>query len=74
MALDDGDRGVVVLSVRAGSNAQFNRIQRGDIIMSVSGEQIETVEDLVRVAEIPTRSWRIRLKRNGRLYTFNFRK
>ncbi len=75
LALDDGDRGVVVLSVRAGSIAQrANRIQRGDIIMAVSGEQIETVEDLVRVANIPARSWRIQLKRNGRRYNLIFRR
>jgi Do/DeqQ family serine protease len=74
LALDDDDRGVVVLSVRAGSLAERHRIRPNDIIMAVSGEQIKTVDDLERVARFQARSWQIQLKRKGRLYTLIIRR
>ena len=68
LSLDDDDRGVVVVSVAPGSQAQRSRLQPGDLIMNVSGERIENVEDLARAASSPAARWRIQLKRRGRLY------
>ena len=68
LSLDDDDRGVVVVSVAPGSHAQRSRLQPDDLIMSVSGERIESVEDLARAASSPAARWRIQLKRRGRLY------
>ena len=74
LALDDDDRGVVVLSVRPGSQADRHRFQPSDIIIAVSGVRIETVEDLERVSHTAARPWQIILKRNGQPYNLVIRR
>jgi S1-C subfamily serine protease len=66
LQLQNADRGVVILDVDAGSYASNVGFRRGDIIISVNGEKIAKTGDLARVAESPSRTWRILINRGGR--------
>ncbi len=47
LALQAGDRGVVVTGVVQGSPADFAQIQRGDLILQVNRRRVKTVDDVL---------------------------
>ncbi|MDA9008649.1 Do family serine endopeptidase [Alphaproteobacteria bacterium] len=59
--------GVAVVSVERGSPAAYSRFRESDLILSVNGVQIETVADLVDIANRALRQWEITYKRAGRV-------
>ena len=56
-------KGVIVLSIARGSPSHRLRLRPGDILLSVNGERIESVEGLQEVLEVPAGQWRISLRR-----------
>ncbi len=65
LRLDAQSRGVVVTGVASGSAAQSVGFQKGDIVVSVNNQKIETSADLDRVTRAGSRQWRITINRGG---------
>jgi len=60
--------GVAVSDVKGGYAAQVG-FQKGDILMSINGVKIKSVDELRRVLERPVGSWRFVINRGGRMIT-----
>ncbi len=73
LQLQNADQGVVILDVDAGSYASNVGFRRGDIIVSVNGQNISKTRDLARATEAPNRTWRIRINRGGQQISAVFR-
>lgn len=56
--------GVVIVRIEAGPAERF--VKRGDVIISVNGQVITSVEDLTAALSGEDSSWRIEIKRGGR--------
>ncbi|MGE3148568.1 MAG: DegQ family serine endoprotease [Pseudorhodoplanes sp.] len=65
LRLDPSAEGVVILDVGNGSPAQRFGFRRGDVVVSVNGEQVAKSRDLDRVTSAGGRLWRITIIRNG---------
>jgi len=65
LRLDNKSRGVVIVSVADGSEAETVGFQKGDIVVSVNGQKIEKSADLDRVTRAGSRLWRITIDRGG---------
>jgi len=65
LRLDPQSQGVVVLGVASGSTAQTFGLQRGDIVVAVNGQKIQTSADLDRVTRAGSRVWRVVINRGG---------
>jgi Do/DeqQ family serine protease len=65
LQLRNADQGVVILDVDAGSYASNVGFRRGDVILSVNGERIGKTRDLARVADAPSRAWRVVIRRGS---------
>jgi Do/DeqQ family serine protease len=72
LRLDTQARGVVVVAVADGSEAQSLGFQKGDIIVSVNNQKIERPNDLDRVTRAGGRQWRITINRGGQQITVMF--
>ncbi len=59
--------GVVVVDVDRGSAAARYGFRSGDIIMRAQRKAIEDTDQLVEILERPSRLWRLRLDRRGRI-------
>jgi Do/DeqQ family serine protease len=62
----DTDSGVVILDVDDGSYASNLNFKRGDIVVQVNGDRIGTTRELDRIAQNPSRTWRVVIRRGGR--------
>ncbi len=62
-------RGVMVVDTLPRSFAQQYGLAKGDIIKTVNGVQIKTVNDLTKVLAPSMHIWRIQIERGGRLMT-----
>jgi Do/DeqQ family serine protease len=69
MRLDTEARGVVIVAVADGSQAQSLGFQKGDIVVSVNNQKIERSTDLERVTRAGGRQWRITINRGGQQIT-----
>ena len=56
-------RGVVILKVMRGSPAHRLRLRRGDVVLSINGQMIDTVAELREALRGPRSEWRIGLRR-----------
>ena len=63
-------RGVMVIETMPRSIAQQYGLARGDIIKTVNGVQIKTVDDLTKALAPATNIWRIQINRSGRVISF----
>jgi Do/DeqQ family serine protease len=72
LRLDTQTRGVVIVAVADGSEAQSLGFQKGDIVVSVNNQKIERSNDLDRVARTGGRQWRITINRGGQQITVMF--
>ena len=71
LQLPRGTRGVVVASVEAGEAAEDAGLQRGDVIVSVNGEDVENVEDFDKEIAKAKGDGLARLRvRRGNTHTF----
>lgn len=71
LGLSTAHTGVVVTEV-AGFAARVG-LEKGDILLAVNGERIETTRDLVQASRMQTRRWAIDLLRAGRTVRLQFR-
>jgi Do/DeqQ family serine protease len=65
LQIENGDQGVVILDVDAGSYASNVGFRRGDVIVSVNDKRIEKTGDLERATSAPSRTWRVVIRRGG---------
>ena len=72
MRLDPQTEGVVITGVTDGSAAQSVGFQKGDIIVSVNGQNITKSSELERAANAGSRSWRITIQRGGQQISVMF--
>jgi Do/DeqQ family serine protease len=72
LRLDTQTRGVVIVAVADGSEAQTLGFQKGDIVVSVNNQKIERSNDLDRVTRSGGRQWRITINRGGQQITVMF--
>ncbi|WP_306887203.1 DegQ family serine endoprotease [Amorphus orientalis] len=73
VGIDFVDEGVVVSDIRPGSTAQRVGLQRGDIVVEINGNEIETTRYLEELSEERPRVWRITIERDGRRLQMAFR-
>jgi Do/DeqQ family serine protease len=67
MSLQDANKGVVVAEVEEGSTAAGVGVQKGDIVVAVNGEKIETTHDLERATAARANYWRLVIQRGGQV-------
>jgi len=72
MRLDPQAEGVVITGVADGSAAKSVGFQKGDVVVSVNGQNIAKSSDLDRIANAGSRSWRITLDRGGQQISVMF--
>jgi Do/DeqQ family serine protease len=65
LRLDTSTEGVAIVDLAGGSLASNVGFQRGDVIVSVNGEEIAKSGDLERVTQKPSRVWQIVILRGG---------
>jgi len=69
ISVDAATDGVVVIDVAQGSPAQDLNLRKGDIIVSVDGERVETSRDLEKVAKPRQYLWRLVIRREDQVVT-----
>jgi Do/DeqQ family serine protease len=72
MRLDPQAEGVVITGVADGSAAQSVGFKKGDVVVSVNGQNIAKSSDLDRIANAGSRSWRITIDRGGQQISVMF--
>jgi Do/DeqQ family serine protease len=72
MRLDPQAEGVVITEVADGSAAQSVGFQKGDVVVSVNGQNIAKSSDLERITNAGSRSWRITIDRGGQQISVMF--
>ncbi len=72
MRLDPQTEGVVITGVTDGSAAQSVGFQKGDIVVSVNGQNIAKSSELERITNAGSRSWRITIQRGGQQISVMF--
>jgi Do/DeqQ family serine protease len=65
MAIKDAHKGVIVTDVAQGSTAAEVGLQKGDLVLSVNDEKIETTRDLEKAAASRPRYWKLAIGRGG---------
>ena len=68
-----GQTGVVVTAIASGSPADRIGMQKGDIVVSVNGNDITTTKLLAAVAGSDPLFWRVAIDRNGQILRMAFR-
>lgn len=69
MTVQGATNGVVVSEVEDGSAAQQLNLQRGDIVLAVNDQKIETTRDLEKAAASRAYYWKITIARGGQVFT-----
>jgi serine protease Do len=64
---DEFARGVVLVGVRRGGIAERLRLASGDIVLKVNRREIETVKDLKQAVRRASKSWKIAIRRDGKI-------
>ncbi|MDE0809326.1 MAG: Do family serine endopeptidase [Alphaproteobacteria bacterium] len=64
---DEFARGVVLVGVRRGGIAERLRLASGDIVLKVNRRDIETVKDLKQAVRRASKSWKIAIRRDGKI-------
>jgi Do/DeqQ family serine protease len=72
MRLDPQAEGVVITGVADASAAQSVGFQKGDVVVSVNGQNIAKSSDLERITNAGSRSWRITIDRGGQQISVMF--
>ena len=69
MSVQGATNGVVVSEIDDGTFAQQLNLQRGDVILAVNDQKIETTRDLEKVTSGRSYYWKITLARGGQVLT-----
>ena len=72
LRLDPQTEGVVITGVADGSAAQSVGFQKGDVVVSVNGQNITKSSELERIANAGSRSWRVTIQRGGQQISVMF--
>jgi S1-C subfamily serine protease len=72
LRLDSAAEGVAVLSVEDGSVAQNLGFQKGDVVVAVNNQRINSTADLKRAVATPSRLWRVTIMRGGQQISLVF--
>jgi Do/DeqQ family serine protease len=67
LGLDLIDQGVVIVESKANSPALNLGFQKGDVLLMLNGQKINSVADVERVTNERARVWRIEILRNGQV-------
>ena len=67
MSLENASKGVVVSEVEDGSTAAGVGVQKGDVVVAVNGQKIETTRDLERATAARANYWRLVIQRGGQV-------
>ncbi len=67
---DDSRSGVVVTEVENRSTAARLGLKRGDILVAINDEKIDSVAQLVVTLELASRGWKLAVERGGRVFNF----
>ena len=71
LGLDDDSRlGVVVIDVEDRSTAARLGLKRGDIVVGINDEKIDSVAHLVVTLELAGRGWKLAVERGGQVFNF----
>jgi S1-C subfamily serine protease len=65
MSIEGARKGVIVTDVAQGSTAAGVGLQKGDLVLSVNDEKIETTRDLEKAAASRPRYWKLAIGRGG---------
>jgi Do/DeqQ family serine protease len=65
LSLPDAREGVVVAEVADGSTAAGVGVQKGDVVMAVNGQRIDTTRDLERACASRPNFWKLTIGRGG---------
>jgi Do/DeqQ family serine protease len=65
MSIEGARKGVIVTDVSQGSTAAGVGLQKGDLVLSVNDEKIETTRDLEKAAASRPRYWKLAIGRGG---------
>jgi Do/DeqQ family serine protease len=65
---DDSREGVVVLEVKDNTPAARIGVKRGDIVVSVNNEKVNSVSDLVGALKIAGGGWRLSVERGDKVF------
>jgi len=71
--IDPMKQGVVLLSAPRGSTPWRLRLQPGDVILEINGQDIFFVEDLERITRNRQDRWDVLMERNGQTFDFSVR-
>ncbi|WP_442756041.1 DegQ family serine endoprotease [Methylocystis sp. JAN1] len=69
MSVQGATNGVVVSEVDDGSLAQQLNLQRGDLVLAVNDQKIESTRDLEKATSSRAYYWKITLARGGQVFT-----
>ncbi|HLJ71683.1 MAG TPA: Do family serine endopeptidase, partial [Roseiarcus sp.] len=67
MSLENAAKGVVVAEVEEGSTAAQVGVQKGDIVIAINGQKIETTRDAERASAARVNYWRLVIQRGGQV-------
>ena len=67
MSLENASHGVVVADVDEGSTAAGVGVQKGDVVITVNGQKIETTRDLEHAAAARANYWRLTIQRGAQV-------
>ena len=65
--------GVVVKEVVPGSPANRVGFQKGDVVLEVNGQKVDTTRTLARIAQSDPGIWRLAVQRDGQVIRMAFR-
>ena len=65
LQLGNVDKGVVVLDIADGSYASNLGFRRGDVVVSVNDNHVDSTRELARLTDQRNRTWRIVIQRGG---------
>jgi Do/DeqQ family serine protease len=69
MSVQGATNGVVVSDIEDGSLAQQLALQRGDVVLAVNDQKVETTRDLEKAAASRAYYWKITIGRGGQVFT-----
>ncbi len=72
LRLDSSAEGVVVLEIANGSPSHRLGFQRGDVLIAINEQRVQTSKELERLTRNPQRMWQITILRGGRQVSATF--
>ena len=71
LSLDPLSEGVVVMEVTRDSAVERIGLKKGDVLVSIDGEKVQTSRDVMALARVRQYYWKLVIRRDGELMTTN---